>query len=220
MDSSKTYDSDVKSRIVLYGYPDSPYCARVQWFLEELELSYEWVEVDIVRGKQQEPNFLCLSPFGQIPCLKIGKKTFFDSMAILRYLGMTCGQRFYSTQVERMCEIDAWALASSTEVGEPISKLCWQRYWKKNFRQVEDKPYSMRLESQLKQNLSFLDARLKDSAHLCGDDISLADFSSFPLIVLHERAGVDLEGFPGIVSWLESLKHRPSLKKVNFNYSL
>ena len=205
-------------KIELYGCADSPYVARVQWMLEEQSQAYNWIETDLVKGEQNSDLYLSKFPTGQVPGLVVDGKPIFDSVAIIKFLSVTNNFKFYSEDLFEATDVDSWLSFSSNEVGEPISKLCWQRFWKKKITgESPDDSYVKRLSSQLDYNLPKLELRLSTRDYLCGE-FSLADIASFPLIVLADRAEVDLNDFPSIKRWLNSIKKRPSLSRVNYSY--
>jgi len=39
----------------------------VQWYLEELEVPYEFVLLDLQAGEQRQPEFLGINPMGKVP---------------------------------------------------------------------------------------------------------------------------------------------------------
>jgi glutathione S-transferase len=208
----------MNQKIKLFGCADSPYVARVQWYLEEMGLSYEWINIDLMQNEQNSEQYLEKVPTGQVPSLSIDGKIIFDSNAILRLLSSMNGYKHYSEDLMKRAEIDSWTSFASDEVGEPISKLCWQRYWKKKLVNAEpDESYIKRLILQLEYCLPKLDKRLSLSQYLCGD-FSLAEFSSFPLIVLAGRAQVNLDDYKNVTRWLSDIKKRPSFERVNYSY--
>ena len=54
-----------------------------------------------------------------------------------------------------------------------------------------------------------LDDRLGDRDFIAGD-YSIADMASYPWIVPYERQGMDLEEFPNLKRWLETIRARPA----------
>ena len=52
----------------LYYFP-TPNGRKVTIALEEMGLAYEIVPVNILRGEQEQPEFLRISPNGRIPAL-------------------------------------------------------------------------------------------------------------------------------------------------------
>ncbi len=60
--------------------------SRPQWLLEELEVPYELVKLDLSRQENRLPAYLALHPFGEVPVLVDGDVTLFESSAICLYL--------------------------------------------------------------------------------------------------------------------------------------
>jgi hypothetical protein len=40
---------------------------KVKLLLELLNIEYEWIKVDLMKGEQKSPEYLELNPFGQVP---------------------------------------------------------------------------------------------------------------------------------------------------------
>src|SRR5947207_14977216 len=76
--------------IKLYSWPRSS-GTRVSWALEELGVQYEYITLDPQKGEHRTPQYLAIHPLGKIPSLVDGDQTFFESYAILLYLGEKYG---------------------------------------------------------------------------------------------------------------------------------
>ena len=59
---------------------------RPRWLLEELEVPYELVKLDLSKQENRTPAHLALHPFGEVPVLIDGEVTLFESSAICLYL--------------------------------------------------------------------------------------------------------------------------------------
>ncbi|MFN9940021.1 MAG: glutathione S-transferase N-terminal domain-containing protein, partial [bacterium] len=54
--------------LTLYGGPRSR-ASMVRWYLEEKNLPYSVIEVDLAAGEQHQPAFAAINPFGKVPAL-------------------------------------------------------------------------------------------------------------------------------------------------------
>ena len=72
--------------IRLYGWPNST-AARVHWALEELGVGYEYVTLDRKAGENRTPAYLAINPTGKVPGLVDDGQAYFESAAIILYLG-------------------------------------------------------------------------------------------------------------------------------------
>ena len=79
--------------VTLHGMAASTCTRRVLFLCNELGITVNLVEVDLMKGEQKTPGFLKLQPFGKVPVLvdEDNGVTLFESRAILRYLADTYG---------------------------------------------------------------------------------------------------------------------------------
>src|SRR5216684_3336120 len=73
------------ARMQLYFAPRTR-ASRPRWLLEELEVPYELVKLDLSKQESRTPAYLALHPFGEVPVLVDGDVTLFESSAICLYL--------------------------------------------------------------------------------------------------------------------------------------
>jgi glutathione S-transferase len=59
---------------------------RVVWLLEEMGLAYKLRPVDLLKGVENDPEFLSVNPGGFIPAIQDGDVTMVESIAIMEYL--------------------------------------------------------------------------------------------------------------------------------------
>ncbi|MFM2430875.1 MAG: hypothetical protein RLZZ511_2088, partial [Cyanobacteriota bacterium] len=76
--------------IQLYGGQFSR-ASIVHWYLEELQLPYEFIRLDMQAGEHRQPEFLAINPFGKVPAIVDGDVKLFESGAILMYLADKAG---------------------------------------------------------------------------------------------------------------------------------
>jgi glutathione S-transferase len=76
--------------IQLYGGQFSR-ASIVHWYLEELQLPYEFIRLDMQAGEHHQPEFLAINPFGKVPAIVDGDVKLFESGAILMYLADKAG---------------------------------------------------------------------------------------------------------------------------------
>src|ERR1700733_14190179 len=60
--------------------------SRPRWLLEELGVPYELVRLDLSTQENRAPEFLAVSPLGQLPALVDGDTTLLEPSAICLYL--------------------------------------------------------------------------------------------------------------------------------------
>ena len=75
-----------QTAIQLHDSQTSPNCHRVKVVLEEKQLPYELIPVDLKAGEQKKPEFLRLNPYGKVPVLVDGETVVYESCIINEYL--------------------------------------------------------------------------------------------------------------------------------------
>src|SRR5581483_12404515 len=72
----------------IWGQEASGNCYKVKLLAAHLGRPLEWVRVDVTRGDTRTPQFLAISPAGQVPLLRCEDGSHLaESGAILWYLG-------------------------------------------------------------------------------------------------------------------------------------
>lgn len=74
------------SNLTFYRHPISGHSHRVLLLLSLLGFQAEVINVDLMSGAQNKPEFTAKNPFGQVPALTDGDVTLADPNAILIYL--------------------------------------------------------------------------------------------------------------------------------------
>jgi GST-like protein len=192
-------------------YWTTPNGHKVTIFLEESGLPYRIVPVNISKGDQFKPDFLSISPNNRIPAIvdqkpKDGGKpiSVFESGAILLYLAEKTG-KFLSNESRRKVEITQWLFWQMAGLGP----MAGQNH---HFSQYAPKkiPYAIdRYVKETNRLYGVLNNRLADRAFLAGE-YSIADMASYPWIVPWKRQGQNLDDFPHLKRWFETIRARPA----------
>lgn len=69
----------------LYGFSISR-SLRAHWVLREAGVDYESIDIDLVKGQQNEPEFRSINPYGKLPVLVDGDDSISESAAICTYI--------------------------------------------------------------------------------------------------------------------------------------
>eukprot|EP00197_Chlamydomonas_leiostraca_P005449 CAMPEP_0202865376 /NCGR_PEP_ID=MMETSP1391-20130828/5859_1 /ASSEMBLY_ACC=CAM_ASM_000867 /TAXON_ID=1034604 /ORGANISM="Chlamydomonas leiostraca, Strain SAG 11-49" /LENGTH=226 /DNA_ID=CAMNT_0049545215 /DNA_START=133 /DNA_END=813 /DNA_ORIENTATION=+ len=84
--------SPVATRAIkLYTNPGSR-GKMTEWYLAELGLQYETVNLNMRAGEHKTPAYLAINPFGKVPALQDGDLPLFESGAILLHLANKYGK--------------------------------------------------------------------------------------------------------------------------------
>ena len=91
----------------IYGDRQSGNCYKIILAANLLNIQFDWVEVDILKGETSTPEFLQKNPNGKIPLMELPNgETLSESNAILNYL---CeGSTFYPADIWTRAKIHQW----------------------------------------------------------------------------------------------------------------
>ena len=194
--------------IDLYYWP-TPNGRKISIMLEECDLAYEVKRVDIGAGDQFDPAFLAISPNNRMPAI-VDHETgisVFEGGAILIYLAEKAGM-LLPTETEQRFDVLQWLFWQAGGLGPMAGQLShFVNYV------LEDQPYAhKRYFNEYDRLLAVMDVRLRDREFLAGE-YSIADIASFPWVIPYRRFGNDLDKFPNLRRWFDSLKERPAVQR-------
>lgn len=194
--------------IELYYWP-TPNGHKISIMLEECEFDYEVKPVNIGAGDQFSPEFLAISPNNRMPAIVDSDTgiSVFEGGAILIYLAEKAGQFLPAEQRARF-EVLQWLFWQAGGLGPMAGQLShFVNY------APEEVPYAhRRYANEYDRLLAVMEVRLRDREFLAGD-YSIADMASFPWVLPYRRLGNDLDRFPNLRRWFDTLKLRPALQR-------
>jgi GSH-dependent disulfide-bond oxidoreductase len=197
--------------IELYYWP-TPNGHKVTMLLEEVGVPYEIKPVDISAGDQFKPDFLKISPNNRMPAIVDhvpadggAPIAVFESGAILLYLAEKTG-RFLPADLRRRTSVLEWLF---WQVGG-LGPMAGQNH---HFAQYAPEQIRYAVDRYVKETnrlYGVLDHRLEGRAFIAGADYSIADMAAYPWIVPHKRQGQNLDDFPNVKRWFETIRSRPA----------
>jgi GST-like protein len=197
--------------IELYYWP-TPNGHKISMFLEEAGLDYTIFPVNIGKGDQFKPDFLKIAPNNRMPAI-IDRApadggeaiSIFESGAILVYLAEKTGA-FMPKDVRGRVTALEWVFWQAAGLGP----MAGQNHHFSAYA-PEKLPYAIdRYVKETNRLYGVLDGRLKGRTFILGSDYSIADMMSYPWIVSHERQSQNLDDFPDLKRWFNSIKARPA----------
>ncbi len=198
--------------IELYYWP-TPNGWKISIMLEECGLPYEVKYVNISKGEQFEPAFLEISPNNRMPAIVDpdgpgGKPiSVFESGAILQYLGNKAG-KFYPKPVRQRVEVEQWLFWQMGNLGP----MCGQAHHFRNYAR-ETIPYAIeRYTNEVTRLYGVMDRRLAERDFLAGR-YSIADMACYGWVRPWKRQGQDIEKFPNLKRWFETVGARPAVRR-------
>ncbi|TCC14439.1 GSH-dependent disulfide bond oxidoreductase [Kosakonia quasisacchari] len=201
--------------IDLYFAP-TPNGHKITLFLEEAELEYRLIRVDISKGDQFRPDFLSISPNNKIPAIVDhlpadggAPLSIFESGAILLYLAEKTGKLLSGELRERYLTLQ-WLF---WQVGG-LGPMLGQNHHFNHFA-PQPVPYAIeRYQVETQRLYQVMNKRLERVPWLAGEHYSIADIAAWPWINAHSRQRVDLEDYPAVFNWFERIRTRPATERA------
>ncbi len=190
----------------VYGMSSSGNCHKIRLLLEQLRESYEWREVDIMRGGSRTPEYLAMNPNGRVPLLQIGADTWLpESNAILFYLAE--GSDFLPADRLQRAQVLQWMFFEqySHEPYVAVARfICC--YLPPNHERRAELPL---LRERGHQALKVMEQHLATRRFFIGDRYSIADIALFAYTHVAGSGGIDLQPYPAVRRWLEEVRSQP-----------
>ena len=192
-------------------YWGTPNGLKIKLFLEEAELPYRIIPVDIGKGEQFRPEFLKISPNNRIPAIVDqepkgggGPLSLFESGAILLYLAEKTG-RFIPADLRGRAKVLEWLFWQVAGLGPMAGQ---NGHF--NSYAPEKVPYAIeRYTKETNRLYGVLNGQLKGREFIAGE-YSIADIACYPWIVPHEAHKQNLDDFPNLKRWFVSIRERPA----------
>jgi len=199
--------------LTIYGDLQATCTQRVLVLLEELELKYNFVPVDLSKGEQKSKQHLLLQPFGKVPVMQYGDRTLFESRTILRYISKNNRE-----ELDLFGDImtDMWLESESHNYNPPLSKIMYEKVFKKWFGKEADQSIIDNETENFKKVLEVYDAHLENNEYLNGEFYSIADISHIPYSYLALKNGYKnlFKQYPNVYNWLKRILKRPAVQTV------
>lgn len=150
----------------------TPNSMKVAVLLQELELPFKVLPVDIFKGEQHTPAFKAINPNAKVPAIVDGSTVVFDSHAILLYLADKHGAFVPEDRTEY-----ATMLSWLQLVATGLSPFSGQAIHFMHYA-PEQLPYAInRYVKEVARHYAVLNDRLGRVKYLAGDRYTIADMA-------------------------------------------
>jgi glutathione S-transferase len=187
----------------LWGQEVSGNCYKVKLLANHLALPLDWVRVDVTQGDTRTPEFLAMSPAGQVPLLRCADGSHLaESGAILWYLGE--GSRFVPDDPLARARMLQWMFFEQYRV-EP--NIATSRYWIALLKAAER--HRDQLAAKRAPALAMMESHLDGADGFPGGALSLADIALYGYIHVAHEGGFALDDYPRIRAWVARVAAAP-----------
>ncbi|MDZ8263897.1 glutathione S-transferase family protein [Nostoc sp. ChiQUE01b] len=180
---------------------------RVRWVLQELEVEFEAISINMQAGEHRTPDFLTINPTGKLPVLIDGEHIITESVAIALYLGEKYPEsNLVPTDLLLRAQLYRWLLFTATELEQPLWRIA---------RHTFIYPEELRLPAEIplaRQDFTsmavVLENHLLDRQFVVGEHVTVADFVLAYTLDWANEVQL-LATFPTLVDYMERMYKRP-----------
>ncbi|KAH9623747.1 hypothetical protein KSS87_016392 [Heliosperma pusillum] len=210
--------------VKLYGLPMSTCTARAMICLEEKQVNYEFLHVDLFTAQHKQPTFLSKNPFGQIPALEDDDLTIFESRVISAYIAEKYKDN-NTTDLSRQGDlkeatlVKVWMEVESQRYDPVIRPITYQYFVAPLSGKASDQTIIDQNLEKLGKVLDVYEEKLSVTKYLAGDYYTLADLHHFPCTHYFMKTPYAslINSRPRVKAWWDDISSRPAFKKVAEN---
>ena len=191
--------------IKFYGDSISGNCYKLQLACAELQIDYDWQEIDIMKGESRTPEFLAMNPNGKVPVAALPDGRYLtESNAILCYLAD--GDELAGSDAYSRANVLRWLFFEQYS-HEPY--IATSRFIVKYLGNPEDRRADLEAKRDGgKRALQLMEQELGNSNFIANDRFGLADIALYAYTHVAHEGGFDLGDYPRIRAWLRRIEDR------------
>jgi len=189
----------------VYGMSSSGNCYKVRLLLEQLQIPYQWIEMDTRKGVTRTAEFLAKNPNGRVPLLELEPGQFLaESDAMLFYLAE--GTAFWPQQRRARAEVLQWMFFEqySHEPYIAVARYICKMLPADHVRR-SDLP---RLHERGAQALAIMEQHLAQRSFFVAESYSIADIALYAYTHAAGDGGFKLQHYPAIGAWLARVERQ------------
>lgn len=191
-------------KLTIYGDKNSSCTQRVLILLEELDLNYEFKNINLKNNEHKENSFLEMNPFGQIPVVKYDERTLFESRTILKYISKANKDihDFYGNIL-----VDMWLEIESNNFNQFANDILQNK---------DNKDVNIQSLEKLEKVLDVYNDILSERDYISSNNFTIADISHIPIAHQLMKVGYKdiFKSRTNVYNWLKRIMKRDAAKRV------
>jgi len=166
----------------------------VKWYLEEIGVAYEFIQLDLSLGQHLQPEYLAINPIGKVPAIEDGEFRLWESGAILLYLAEKYGKE--ADSLEERSIINQWIIFANSTLSTGLF--------------VESSR-----EKEAPKLLTALNQIFEKTPYILGDEFSVADVAVGSILgYATMMLKMDFQEYPAIADYQKRIIERPAFQKT------
>jgi len=193
----------------LYDYLPSGNSYKVRLLMSYLGISYEWENLDIIKGETQSEGYKKKNPVGQIPLLELADgRRIAESNAILFFLAE--GTPYWPKNAFDQAKCLQWMFFEQYKHEPSVAVARYIHHYAMETRKQElpvltQKGYLA---------LDVVEAHLAENLWFVGGGRTIADIALYAYTHVAGEGGFDLAKYPNIMAWLDRFSDHPKHMRI------
>ncbi len=191
----------------IYATTGSGNCYKVQLLMRQLSIPFEVIDVDVLKGETQSPDYLAINPNGKVPYLTLPSgEGLGESNAMLLHLA-DASVLMPTDPLERT-RVHEWLFWEQSSHEPYISPA---RFWITIMPEGRaDKEDQIALwQERGAKSLGLLNDHLSDNDFLVGGRYTVADIGLFGYTHVAHEGGFDMSLYPAVTAWIKRVQAQP-----------
>ncbi|GFE82645.1 glutathione S-transferase [Steroidobacter agaridevorans] len=180
---------------------------RARWALQELDVPFEAVEIKLLEGAGQTPEYLALNPTGKVPTLVDGDFVVTESVAIVVYLAEKYPEKaLLPTDIKQRTQLNRWMLFIVTELEQPMWRIARNSFL---YPEEQRQPTDIEIaKGEFRTMAAVLEKHMQGREFLVGDKVSVGDFIAAYTLDWGNEVGL-LDQCPTLLAYMQRMYDRP-----------
>ncbi|HZP11905.1 MAG TPA: glutathione S-transferase family protein [Nevskiaceae bacterium] len=197
--------------VKLYGMTGSGNCWKPAALMRQLQVPFDWIEVDLLKGQSRSPEFLAKNANGKVPLLEVAPgQLLAESNAMLCYLAD--GTPYLPADRWQRAKVFEWLFFEQYSHEPYIATVRWwvhylhkQDEWRDKIAEAMKKGYAA---------LDVMEAQLQRTSFIAGNAYTIADIALYAYTHAAPQGGYDLKRYPAIGAWLDRVSAQPRFEPM------
>lgn len=199
-------------KLKVHAFPLSPRSFKVLAVANHLGLEYELHICDLTKGEQRRPEFGAINPNHKAPALEDGDFKLWESNAMIQYLASMRPESGLLPKDERArADVARWMFWDVTTWDAAAAIIAFERGVKGLLGLGAPDPVEVEKGLQrFHAAAAILNAHLKERKFVCGDQLTVADFSLGGTLILEPVVQLPIDPYGEIRRWGAHLAELPA----------
>ena len=195
--------------MTVFGDSISGNCLKVKFVADLLGIAHDWVEISVLKGETRTPEFLGMSPAGQVPVVRFADNgVLSQSNAIMLHLAE--GSGLIPADAFDRALMFQWLFWEQYSHEPAIAVLRFQKFYLKK----SDSEIDPALTAKCVKVLALMNSHLETREYFVSEKLSLADLALVAYTRFAHQAGLDLASHPEVRAWVRRIERDLGLEPL------